>query len=83
MTTKYLIVRLIGIIITNITTMTDDKQIRQLASQLGRVAGAIKVLQCQIELNQRKGEKNISEQLDKIYKYAQLSSSEAYGKTIN
>lgn len=63
--------------------MTDDKQIRQLASQLGRVAGAIKVLQYEIELNQRKGEKDISEQLDKIYKYAQLSSSEAYNKLID
>lgn len=63
--------------------MTDDKQIRQLASQLGRVAGAIKVLQYEIELNQRKGEKDISEQLNKIYKYALLSSSEALNKLID
>ncbi len=63
--------------------MTDDKQIRQLATQLGRVAGAIKVLQYEIELNQRKGEKDISEQLNKIYKYALLSSSEAYNKLID
>lgn len=63
--------------------MTDDKLIRELASQLGRVAGAIKVLKYEIQLNQKKGEKEISEQLENIYKYAMLSSSEAYGKSIH
>lgn len=63
--------------------MTDDKQIRELASQLGRVAGAIKVLQYEIAFKQKKGEQDISEQLNEIYKYAMLPASEAYGKPIN
>lgn len=62
--------------------MTDDKQIRELASQLGRVAGALKVLEYEIKFNQVKGAENISKRLNNIYKYAQLPSSEAYDVKI-
>ena len=83
MTTIFLIVRFSRNQLTNITTMNDDKQIREMASQMGRVAGAIKVLKFEIELNQIKEKEELCKRLNDIYKFIMLPASQAYDKTIN
>lgn len=61
--------------------MTDSEQIRNLANQLGRTAGAILVLKYEAELGQANTEQ-IIERLNKIYNYLQKTSKEAYNEKI-